>query len=317
MPGIEDDPGTGGSPPDSARPAAVSHRCGFVALIGRPNVGKSTLLNRLVGQKVSITTRKPQTTRHRLLGIRSTAEAQAIYVDTPGLHRRAGRAINRMMNRVAQAALHDVDLIVLVVEALRWQPDDELVLERVRDARAPVILAANKVDRVSAREALLPYLAEVSTRMAFAELIPVSATRGTNLDRLEREVARRLPEGPPLYPSDQVTDRDMRFLAAEAVREQLMGRLGEELPYRLTVEVGRYVEEVGLTHIEAVIWVERGGQKAIVIGEGGRVLKAVGTAARREIEQMTGTHVRLGLWVKVREGWSDDEQALRRLGYEG
>ena len=298
-------------------PGSEPTRCGLVAIVGRPNVGKSTLLNHLVGQKVSITSPKPQTTRHRILGIKTTRTAQAIYVDTPGLQRRVGRAINRVMNRAAQSSLHEVDLVVFVVEALRWTEDDEWVLERIRERRVPAILVVNKVDRVRVKDDLLPYLADVAARMAFEEVIPVAARQGLNLGVLEREVERRLPESVPLFPADQVTDRTERFLAAEIIREKLVRRLGEELPYRLSVEVEAFAEEGPITRIQAIVWVERAGQKAIVIGAQGRTLKAVGTAARQDLERMLGRSVFLGLWVKVREGWSDDERALRQMGYDG
>ena len=298
-------------------PKTAVSRCGFVAIVGRPNVGKSTLLNHLVGQKVSITSDKPQTTRHRILGIKTAHGAQTIYVDTPGLHGRAGRAITRAMNRVAQGALQEVDLVVFVVEAPRWTEDDALVAERLRELKVPVIVAVNKVDRVRRREDLLPYLGELATRGAFAEIVPVSARSGDQLDTLEREVSRRLPESAALFPADQVTDRTERFLAGEIIREKLMRRLGEEVPYRLSVEVERFSEEGRTTRIDAVVWVEKAGQKAIVIGADGKMLKAVGADARRDIERMLERPVYLSLWVKVKEGWSDDERSLRRLGYDG
>ena len=288
-----------------------------MAIVGRPNVGKSTLLNHLVGQKVSITSSKPQTTRHRVIGIKTAQGAQAIYVDTPGLHGGRGRAIDRAMSRAALGALQDVDLVVFVVEALRWTGDDARIAERLRDLRVPVILAVNKVDRVERKEDLLPYLEELGTRGSFAEVIPVSARAGIQLDVLEREVRRRLPESAPLFSTDQVTDRSERFLAGEIIREKLMRRLGQEVPYRLTVEIERFSEEGATTKIDAVIWVEKPGQKAIVIGAEGKMLKAVGEEARADIERMLEKRVYLGLWVKVREGWSDDDRALRQLGYDG
>ena len=288
-----------------------------MAIVGRPNVGKSTLLNHLVGQKVSITSSKPQTTRHRVIGIKTAEGAQAIYVDTPGLHGGRGRAIDRAMSRAALGALQDVDLVVFVVEALRWTGDDARIAERLRDLRVPVILAVNKVDRVERKEDLLPYLEELGTRGSFAEVIPVSARAGIQLDVLEREVGRRLPESAPLFSTDQVTDRSERFLAGEIIREKLMRRLGQEVPYRLTVEIERFSEEGATTKIDAVIWVEKPGQKAIVIGAEGKMLKAVGEEARADIERMLEKRVYLGLWVKVREGWSDDDRALRQLGYDG
>ena len=291
------------------------YRCGYVAIVGRPNVGKSTLLNHLLGQKVSITSRKPQTTRHRIVGIKTDEQAQVIYVDTPGLHRGGRRAINRLMNRAASNAIQDVDVVVFMVEALRWTSEDSFVAERLSSCRLPVILAVNKVDRIGNKRELLPYLAEASTYMNFAELIPVSATKGDNLVQLERELIQHLPVGPPVFSEDQTTDRSERFLAAEIVREKLMRKLGEEVPYRLSVEIERFVEGKDLTTIDAVIWVERKAQKAIVIGRDGRILKSVGTEARRDLEHLLGRKVFLRTWVKVKAGWSDDERALREMGY--
>jgi GTP-binding protein Era len=289
-------------------------RCGLVAIVGRPNVGKSTLLNRLVGQKISVTAPKPQTTRYRILGVKTAGATQAVYVDTPGLHRRAGRAINRLMNRAAESALAEVDVVLFVVEALRWDPDDDLVLDRVRGLEAPVILVLSKVDLAREKTALLPYIAGVSGRMDFAAIVPVSARRGAGVAALEAEVERRLPRAPWLFPEDQVTDRSLRFLAAELVREKLMRRLGEEVPYRLSVEVEEFSDAGPTVRVRTLVWVEKPGQKAIVIGEGGRTLKAVGSLARRDLERMLGRPVYLAIWVKVKEGWSDDERFLRRMG---
>jgi len=292
------------------------HRCGFVAIVGRPNVGKSTLLNHLLGQKVSITSRKPQTTRHRVLGIKTTDHAQILYVDTPGLHLGGRRAINRIMNRAAATAIHDVDVVVFMVEAMTWVREDSDVLDRLGDISVPVILAVNKVDRVSGKPDLLPYLAQIAQRMEFAEVVPVSAKKGDNLQTLEGLVIRHLPEAAPLFPEDQLTDRSERFMAAEIIREKLMRRLGQEVPYRLSVEIERFAEQAGLVTVEAIIWVERPGQKAIVIGKGGRILKSVGAEAREDLERLLDRKVYLQTWVKVKEGWSDDERALRRMGYE-
>lgn len=296
-------------------PQKVDHRCGHVAVIGRPNVGKSTLVNRLVGHKFSITSRKAQTTRHRLLGIKSGPGAQIIYVDTPGLHARAGRALNRYMNRAATAALTGVDVILFVVEAERWTEGDEHVLDRLAHARAPVILVVNKIDKVSDRQALLPFIDALSKRADFREIVPVSAMRGINIERLEGVLVDALPTREMLYDESQFTDRSERFLAAEMVREKLTDRLGQELPYRLSVETEAFQEEKGTLKIGIVIWVERASQKGIVIGREGRVLKSVGSDARKDMEAMFGRKVFLDLWVKVKEGWSDDEQALQRLGY--
>lgn len=292
-------------------------RAGFVALVGRPNVGKSTLLNRLVGQKIAITSRKPQTTRHRILGIRHLEAAQIVFVDTPGLHAKQPREMNRYLNRAATEVLHDVDAIVFVVEGTRWTDDDELVLRKLAQVPAPVILAVNKVDQVTDKAKLLPWLSELASKAAFAEIIPLSGRRGTNVEVLEAAVAKLMPASDPLFPEDQVTDRSERFLAAELVREQLMRALGQELPYATAVEIEAFEEEGNLARIAAVIWVERDGQKAIVIGRQGQLLKRIGQSAREEMERLFERKVFLQLWVKVREGWSDDLKALHSLGYEG
>ena len=294
---------------------AADIHCGYVALVGRPNVGKSTLLNRILGQKISITSRRPQTTRHRVLGIKTVAPVQTIYIDTPGIHAYSGRAMNRHMNRAASSALQDVDVVVFLVEGLRWLPDDELVLEKVRDLQCPVILAVNKIDLLDSKEALLPVLRALSDKHAFHQIIPVSAQKGDNIAALESAIAALLPVAPMLFPQDQVTDRSVRFLAAELVREKLFRMLGKELPYGLTVEVEQFRSEANITHIHALIWVERKSQKNIVIGRQGRVLKDVGQQARRDIEAMIDKKVNLKLWVKVKEGWADDERALQSLGY--
>ncbi len=292
------------------------HRCGYVAVVGRPNVGKSTLVNHILGQKISITSSKPQTTRHRILGIKSTDHAQVIYVDTPGIHEQAKRAMNRYMNRVATASLQDVDLTIFVVEALRWTAEDEAVLEKLRQTKAPVLLLVNKVDTVTDKEQLLPFLQELAEEKIFTEIIPVSATRRTNIARVEQVVEKLLPGQPPVYPPDQLTDRSERFLAAEIVREKLMRRLGQELPYALTVEIEKFTpDDSGLIEISAIIWVERSSHKGIVIGKGGKQLKKVGEQARKDMELLFGRKVFLQLWVKVKEGWSDDDRALRSLGY--
>ncbi|HHH36710.1 MAG TPA: GTPase Era [Gammaproteobacteria bacterium] len=289
--------------------------CGHVAIIGRPNAGKSTLLNRILGQKISITSRKPQTTRHRILGIKTTERTQVIYVDTPGLHEGGRRVMNRLMNRAALEALAGVDAVLFMVEDLRWSEEEDYILSRLRGCRQPVVLAVNKVDRIRPRERLLPHLEMLAARYPFAEIVPVSARNGKNVDRLEAALTRLLPPGPPLYPEDQITDRSERFLAAELVREKLMRRLGQELPYALTVEIERFSEEGALLRIDALIWVERPAQKAMVIGRQGQGLKEVGRQSRLEMERLFGRKVFLQLWVKVKEKWSDDERALRSLGY--
>ena len=278
-------------------------------------MGKSTLLNHLLGQKLSITSRKPQTTRQHLLGIKTTETEQIIYVDTPGIHENARRAINRYMNRTAFSALDSVNVIIFLVEALQWTSEDELVLKRIKDSGIPAILAINKVDKLEDKNALLPFIQELSGKMEFIEIIPISATKGINLSQLEACVREHLDISEAFYPEDQITDRSQRYLAAELVREKLMRMLGQELPYDLTVEIEKFKEEKARLRIHALIWVERNNQKAIVIGDKGSRLKNVGTQARQDMEKLFHKKVFLELWVKVKEGWSDDERALQSLGY--
>ncbi len=290
-------------------------RCGYIALIGRPNVGKSTLLNRILGQKISITSRRPQTTRHRVLGIKTHDSAQLIYVDTPGIHDYSGRAMNRHMNRTASSALLDVDVVVFLVDGSRWTADDELVLKKLDTIDCPVILAVNKIDLLANRDELLPRLQDLSGKRSFEQVIPISAAKGDNITALEAAIETLLPLAPAMFPEDQVTDRSVRFLAAELVREKLFRKLGRELPYGLTVEIESFRSEPAITHIHALIWVERKSQKTIVIGRQGRVLKEVGMEARKDIEALIDGKVNLKLWVKIKAGWADDERALRSLGY--
>lgn len=289
--------------------------CGYVALIGRPNVGKSTLMNHLLKQKISITSRKPQTTRHRILGINTTEAGQAVYMDTPGMHDSEKRALNRYLNRTADTTLLGVDVVVWLIDGLSWHEYDEVIFKKLEQAGLPVILAVNKVDKVKDKDAILAFFAEAQHRFPFEQLIPISALKGTNLDRLENAVMQLLPEGGLIYPEDQVTDRPERFLCAEIVREKLTRRLGDELPYALTVEIERYEELPGITKIYAIIWVERSTQKNIVIGKDGEMLKKVGTDARHDIEKLIGQKVYLQLWVKIKKGWSDNERALQNLGF--
>ncbi len=289
--------------------------CGFVALIGRPNVGKSTLMNHLLKQKISITSRKPQTTRHRILGINTTEAGQAIYMDTPGMHNSEKRALNRYLNRTADTSLLGVDVIVWLIDGLSWHEYDEVIFKKLEQAGLPVILAANKVDKVADKEAILTFFNEAQHRFPFKHLVPISALKRTNLDQLESLVMALLPEQDLIYPEDQVTDRSERFLAAEIVREKLTRRLGDELPYSLTVEIERYEEKPNITKVYAIIWVERLTQKNIVIGKDGEMLKKVGTDARLDIEKLIGQKVYLQLWVKVKKGWSDSERALQSLGF--
>lgn len=290
-------------------------RCGYVAIVGRPNVGKSTLLNHILGQKLSITSRKPQTTRHQLLGIKTEGDTQAIYVDTPGLHLRDEKAINRYMNRAASSALKDVDLVLFLVDRDRWTEEDDLVLEKVKHLECPVLLVVNKIDRLNDKGELLPLLEQLSEKHKFTEIVPVSALRGHNRDDLEAVIEGYLPEGIHLFPEDQVTDRSERFLAAELVREKIMRQLGEEVPYAMTVEIEEFKVAPRLIEISALILVERQGQKKILIGEKGSRLRQIGTEARKDMERAFDSKVMLRLWVKVKSGWSDDERALRSLGY--
>ena len=291
------------------------HRSGMVAVVGRPNVGKSTLVNALVGQKVSITSPKPQTTRHRILGISTKEDCQAVYIDTPGLHRSKGRALGRYLNRSACSAMQEVQLIMVVVQALAWTSEDQSVCEQVRNVEVPTLYVINKVDLVEDKTLLLPFMRRLVERSDIEQLWPVSALSRDGLTALESALCQLLPESPAMFPSEMVTDRNLRFMVAELIREQLTLRLRDELPYRLSVELERFEVGQGLARIDAVIWVETTGQRRIVIGGNGAMLKAVGTAARREIETMVEQRVSLQLWVKVLEGWSDNEAALNRLGY--
>lgn len=291
------------------------YRSGIVALIGRPNVGKSTLLNRLVGEKVSIVSRRPQTTRHRILGIKTTDSAQIVYVDTPGLHPPEGRQLNRYLARLARGSIEGVDGVILLIAADGWQRDDEPVLELARRIAIPVILVINKIDRLKDRKALLPLMRESADRMRFAEIVPLSARSGENVDVLERAVLPLLPMQAPIYPVEQLTDKSDRFQAGELVREQLYALYGQEVPHTAAVEVTRFKRSKSRLDIEATIWAEKEGQKAILIGSRGERLKQVGMRARQALEKRHGVKVNLQLWVKVRKGWSDDARALQRFGY--
>lgn len=291
-------------------------RCGLVALAGRPNVGKSTLLNALIGFRLSIVSPRPQTTRHRILGINTSEAGQIMYVDTPGLHRGAKRAMNRSLNRAARAAISDVDLAVQVIEAGRWTDEDEVLYSALIEQPTPRLLVINKVDLTKDKGAMLPFVAELSTTHTFDEIYYTSALKQQGLKELEQGILQRLPVQAPVYGEDEVTDRSERFLAAEMVREQLMLRLDQELPYATTVEIEQFTDRPdGIAEIHAIIWVERDGQKAIVIGNGGAQLKAIGSSARRNMERMFERKVFLKLWVKVREGWVDDEVMLKKFGY--
>lgn len=290
-------------------------RCGYVAIVGRPNVGKSTLLNHILGQKLAITSRKPQTTRHNMLGIKTEGEVQTIYVDTPGLHKENQKALNRFMNKTAVTALRDVDVVVFVVDRTRWTDEDQMVLERVRFVKCPVLLAVNKMDRLEDKADMLPHLQWLQEQLPEATLIPISAQHGHNLDALEELVAERLPESEHFFPEDQITDRSSRFLAAELIREKIMRQLGAELPYQVAVEIEEFKYDNGVLHIHGLILVERDGQKKILIGQAGERIKRIGQEARQDMETLFDAKVMLNLWVKVKGGWSDDERALRSLGY--
>lgn len=291
-------------------------RSGMVTLLGRPNVGKSSLVNAMVGRKVSIVTSRPQTTRHRVQAVQNRDDGvQIVFVDTPGLHLGGKRALNQLLNETAAASLDGIDLVLLVIEAGRWTDEDEYALTRVRRLEIPVGLVVNKVDRYRDKTALLPFLQDVATRHDFAFVVPVSAEMRANIDALSDEIAAHMPEGPQLFPADQLVGHDDAFASAEIIREKLMRNLRKELPHALAVTIDRYAEEGRLVRIEAVVWVERDGQKKIVIGEGGGVLKRIGTQARQELERMLGRRVFLRVWVRVREKWTDDPRALRAFGY--
>ena len=290
-------------------------RCGYVAIVGRPNVGKSTLLNHILGQKLAITSRKPQTTRHNMLGIKTEGSVQAVYVDTPGLHKNGEKALNRYMNKTASAALKDVDVVIFVVERTRWTEEDQMVLERIQYVQGPVIVAINKTDRIEDKSELMPHLEWLQQQLPNAIIVPISAQHGHNLEALEQQVANNLPESEHFFPEDQITDRSSRFLAAELVREKIMRQLGAELPYQITVEIEEFKQQGRTLHIHALILVERDGQKKIIIGDKGERIKRIGMEARKDMEVLFDSKVMLNLWVKVKGGWSDDERALRSLVY--
>ena len=300
---------------DSHEDSFVSTRCGYAALIGRPNVGKSTLLNYLLGQKVSITSRKPQTTRHRLIGIKTDENTQVLYVDTPGIHDGQKKAINRYMNQTAVSILRDVDVVVWMTDRASWNEDDEKARDAMRELGCPLIIAVNKIDLLAGQDVLIKKLSELAENFPNAELTPISAATGENVSVLEALVNAAMPIGPFLFPDDQVTDRSVRFMVAETVREKIMRQLGEELPYAVTVQVDEFKDDGKTIHIDMTAYVERQGQKVILIGKSGQRLKRIGTDARTDIEALLSRKVMLNLWVKVKSGWSDDERALRSLGY--
>lgn len=291
-------------------------QCGLVAIVGRPNVGKSTLMNHLIGQKVSITSRKPQTTRHRIHGILSRENYQLVFVDTPGLHQDHDRALNRYMNQSARSALGGVDVVCFMVDALKWTTADDYVVSLLPRDDTPVLLLINKTDTLDDKSVLLPHIEKLAKSFPFSEVIPVSALQGHNLEALEAALACRLPEGEFWFDEEQITDRSLRFMAAEIIREKIVRQLGQEIPHQVTVEIETWKEGAKLTEIAAAILVERRGQKKILIGDGGARIKQIGTEARLDIEKLTERKVMLTLWVKIRSGWSDDERALRSLGYD-
>ncbi|GEM76463.1 GTPase Era [Vibrio sagamiensis] len=294
-----------------------NQHCGFIAIVGRPNVGKSTLLNKILGQKISITSRKPQTTRHRIMGVDTDGDYQAIYVDTPGLHIEEKRAINRLMNRAANSSLSDVNLVFFLVDGTHWTKDDEMVLTKLQKSKFPVVLCVNKVDNVQDRNEVMMHMADMSKKMDFVDVVPISAKQGKNIDVLHKHVRDHLPAATHHFPEEYVTDRSQRFMASEIVREKLMRFTGEELPYSVTVEIERfdYNPDTDGFHINALILVERNGQKKMVIGKGGDKIKTIGREARLDMEELFGRKVYLETWVKVKSGWADDERALRSLGY--
>jgi GTP-binding protein Era len=301
------------SPPPGEQPGAF--HSGFAALVGRPNVGKSTLLNALMGQKLSIVTPRPQTTRHRILGILNVPGAQVAFVDTPGLHHHASRALNKAMNRTAASALEDADLVVQVIEALRWMDEDDLVLERIKRSGRPAILAVNKIDKARPRDRLLPFIQEMTHRHAYLEIVPVSALKQEQVIELAKVIVAHLPEGAPMFPEGEVTDRSVAFRISETIREKLMLELNQEVPYGIAVEIERMADtEDGRLEVDAAVWVDRDGQKPIVIGAGGERMKRVGRSARLALNEQLGRRLHLTLWVKVRENWADNARALQELG---
>jgi len=290
--------------------------CGYVAIVGRPNVGKSTLLNCILGQKISITANRPQTTRHRILGVKTMDDCQVVYVDTPGLHLGGKKAINRFMNRAASGSITDVDVIIFVLDRTQWTDEDTHVLEKIKQVTVPVLLVVNKVDGLKEKGVLLPHLGMLAEKYTFTQIMPISAQTGEGVSQVEAAVEALLPTAPPFFPEDQITDRSERFMASEFVREKLVRSLSQELPYSTTVEIEKFSVENDVRHIHAIIWVERDGQKGIIIGKKGQQLKRIGELARKDMERAFEGKVFLQLWVKVRSGWADDERALRSLGYQ-
>jgi GTP-binding protein Era len=290
--------------------------CGYIALVGRPNVGKSTLLNRILEQKLSITSKKPQTTRHSILGIRSQGEHQFVYVDTPGIHQGNKKAMNRMMNKTAISVLRDVDVIAFLVDGTHWEEEDEYVLGLIKQSNIPCVLVVNKVDKIADKAQLLPWIEHMSQRHEFVAIIPISAKTGTQVDELQAKLINYLPEGPHLFPDDQFTDRSTKFLCSELLREKIFRFCGQELPYSVTVDIEAFKDEGALVRIHALILVEKDNHKRMVIGDKGQKLKEMATSARLDMEKMLGKKVFLQCWCKVKSGWADDERILKQLGYD-
>ncbi len=289
-------------------------QCGYVAIIGRPNVGKSSLLNKILGQKLSITSDKPQTTRHQILGVSTKASAQVVYVDTPGLHQKTKRAVNRLMNKAAASVIHDVDAIIFMIDARYWHDEDEWISKKIEKVKSPVLIALNKADLVKDKTKLLPLMQKLALQFPQAEIMPLSVTKDVNIDMLEKWVHQYLPEQPYLFPADQITDRDEQFIISEVVREKIMRATGQEVPYETAVTVEELKRKDNILHIDVIIWVERQGQKIILIGKKGERMKEIGRLARLDLEKRFGIKVFLRLWIKVKKGWSDNEKQLSKLG---
>lgn len=291
--------------------------CGYIALAGRPNVGKSTLLNQILQQKISITSRKPQTTRHSILGLRTMDDVQFIYVDTPGIHQHSKKTLNKMMNKTALTVLRDVDVIAFMVDGTHWKEDDEYVLQMIQQAKVPCVLVVNKIDKIKDKTVLLPWLQQMSQRHHFEAIVPLSAKTGDQVDQLENTLRQFLPEGPFLFPESQCTDRSTRFICAELLREKIFRFCGQELPYSTSVEIESFKEEDKLVRIHVLIMVDKANHKQMIIGDKGAKLKEIGTLARMDMEQLLGKKVFLQCWCKVKSGWSDNERLLKQMGYEG
>ena len=293
----------------------TNNKSGYVSIVGKTNAGKSTLLNNILGQKIAITSRKPQTTRHRFLGIKTKNENQIIFVDTPGFHTGQKRALNRYMNKVASNAMRGVDIVLYVVDSLKWGEDDQSRMQSVSEETVP-ILVINKIDKLEQKNLLLPYIKDRSDDDIFSHIIPISALKNIGIEDLVNSICKKLPKGEHLYPEDQITDISEKFLSSEVIREKCINRLGDELPYRISVSIEKFSESKGIIHIDSIIFVEKQSQKGMLIGQSGSNLKAIGTASRKELEKLLDTKVMLKTWVKVKSGWSDNESLLPAMGYD-